>query len=172
MRGTLPSGVARFAFCALVTAATIGVPAQTLDRRFAAGRPPIPVLPSALAETVSELAGYPVSVVRARILWVVDPHAVVIESDASAGPRWRDRARVLVLVERGRSLAIPRPPVAIAPVTVVGEARTLLGIQAAHDVPWPEPLTRRTIERLDIRAAILASSVRTAEGVELTSSAP
>jgi hypothetical protein len=130
------------------------------------------VRPYALAQTVSELAGYPVNVQRARILWVVDPHAVVIESDSSMGPRWRDRGRVLVLIGRDRSLAIPRPPVAIAPVTIVGEARTLLGIQAAHDVPWPEPLTPRVIERLDIRAAILASSVRTAEGVELTSAAP
>jgi hypothetical protein len=57
-------------------------------------------------------------------------------------------------------------------VTIVGVARTLLGIQAAHDVPWPEPLTRHEIERLDIRAAILASSVQTADGVELTSLVP
>ena len=54
-------------------------------------------------------------------------------------------------------------------MTIVGVARTLLGVQAAHDVPWPEPLTRHEIERLDIRAAILASSVQTADGVELTS---
>jgi hypothetical protein len=46
----------------------------------------------------------------------------------------------------------------------------LLGIQAAQDVPWPQALTRREIERLGIRAAILASSVRTSDGVELTSS--
>lgn len=142
------------------------------DHRYAPGRPPIPVRPSALAQTVSELAGYPVTVQRARILWVVDPHAVVIESDSLMGPRWRDSGRVLVLVERNRALAIPRPPLAIAPVTVLGVARTLLGIQAAHEVPWPAPLTRRAIDRLDIRAAILASSVRTAEGVELTSLVP
>ena len=85
------------------------------------------------------------------------------------GPRWRDRNRVLVLLQRGKSLAIPSPPIAIGPVTIVGVARTLLGVQAGHDVPWPEALTPR---ELDVRAAILATSVRTADGVDLTSAAP
>src|SRR5258705_3146969 len=96
--------------------------------------------------------------------------AHVVVSDSLLVPTWRDRNRVLVLVKRGRSLAIPRPPIAIAPVTVVGVARTLLGIQAGHDVPWPAALTRHELDRLDVRAAILASSVQTADGVELTSS--
>src|SRR5215470_5928694 len=147
-----------------------GAPAQAPEHRFAPGAPPITVRPSALAQVVSELAGSPVSVQRARILWVIDPHAIVIESDSIFDPTWRDRDRVLVLLERNRSLAIPRPPVAIAPVNVVGIARTLLGIQAAQDVPWPQALTRREIERLGIRAAILANSIRTSDGVELTSS--
>ena len=172
MRVTCLSCIARFALCAFVAAAAADVDAQSSDRRFASGRPPIPVRPSALASTVSELAGYPVSVPLARIIWVVDQHAVVIESDSTFGPYWRDRGRVLVLLRRDRSLAIPRPPIAIAPVTVIGEARTLLGVQAAHDVPWPDALTRREVERLNIRAAILATSVQTSEGVELTSSVP
>jgi len=149
-----------------------GAIAQIPEHRFAPGTPPITVRPSALAQVVSELAGSPVNVQRARILWVVDAHAVVIESDSVFDPTWRDRDRVLVLLERNRSLSIPRQPVAIAPINVVGIARTLLGIQAAQDVPWPQALTRREIERLRVRAAILASSVRTSDGVELTSSAP
>jgi hypothetical protein len=153
----------------LVTLAD-GPSAQAPEHRFAPGSPPITVRPSALAQIVSELAGSPVNVQRARILWVIDPHAVVIESDSVFDPTWRDRGRVLVLLERNRSLAIPRPPVSIAPVNIVGIARTLLGIQAAQDVPWPQALTRHEIERLGIRAAILASSVRTSDGVELTSS--
>jgi hypothetical protein len=164
--------VTPFVISMLVAALAVGVCAQTSGRRFAPGTPPIGLHPFALAQSVGELAGYPVNVQRARILWVIDQHAVVIESDSSFGPTWRDRGRVLVLVGRDRSLAIPRPPVAIAPVTIVGVARTLLGVQAAHDVPWPEPLTRHEIERLDIRAAILASSVQTADGVELTSLVP
>ena len=147
-----------------------GAIAQISEHRFAPGTPPITVRPSALAQVVSELAGSPVNVQRARILWVVDSHAVVIESDSAFDPTWRDRDRVLVLLERNRSFSIPRPPVAIAPVNVIGIARTLLGIQAAQDVPWPQALTRREIERLRVRAAILATSVRTADGVELTSS--
>ena len=144
--------------------------AQAPEHRFAPGTPPIVVRPSALAQIVSELAGSPVNVQRARIIWAIDPHAIVIESDSVFDPTWRDRDRVLVLLERSRTLSIPRPPVAIAPINVVGIARTLLGIQAAQDVPWPQALTRREIERLRVRAAILATSVRTADGVELTSS--
>ena len=161
--------IAAFAACALSGVVATGPHAQTLEHRFAPGTPPITVRPSALAQIVSELAGSPVNVQRARILWVVDSHAIVIESDSLFEPTWRDRSRVLVLLERSRLLAIPRPPVAIAPVNVTGIARTLLGIQAAQDTAWPQALTRREIERLNIRAAILASSVRTSDGVELTS---
>ena len=67
-----------------------GAHAQT-EHRFAPGTPPITVRPSALAQVVSELACSPVNVQRARILWVVDAHAVVIESDSVFDPTWRDR---------------------------------------------------------------------------------
>ena len=168
-----PAGIRRTtALFLIVFAATAVVAAQAPSRRMAPGEPPITMRPSALAQVVGEMAGYAVNVPGARILWVVDPHALIVESDSSMGPRWRDRGRVLVLLQRGRSLTIPRPPVAIAPVTILGVARTLLGVQAGRDVPWPEPLTPRELERLDVRAAVLASSVRTADGVELTASAP
>lgn len=150
----------------------IAARAQVSPRRLAPGTPPVTMQASALARLVGEVAGYPVSVPHVRILWVVDAHALVVESDSLFDPTWRDRNRLLVLIRRGRSLTIPRPPVATAPVTVVGVARTLLGIQAGHDVPWPDSLTRRELGRLDVRAAILASSVQTADGVELTSAAP
>jgi hypothetical protein len=154
----------------LAAAAVVAAAPQQSARRLARGTPPVTMQAGALARLVGEMAGYSVTVPRARILWVVDAHALVVESDSLFDPTWRDRNRVLVLVERGRSLAIPRPPIAIAPVTVVGVARTLLGIQAGHDVPWPGALTRHELDRLDVRAAILASSVQTADGVELTSS--
>jgi len=164
-----PTHVRNIAFLALYMSTNVVVDAQVPEHRFAPGSPPITVHPSALAQTVSELAGYPVSVQHARILWVVDPHALVIESDSLFGPTWRDHGRVLVLIERNRSLAIPRPAISIAPVNIIGVARTLLGIQAAENDLWPRALTRREVERLDIRAAILASSLRTPDGVELTS---
>jgi hypothetical protein len=168
MRRHVYTSIVALTACIMTVAA--GARAQTPEHRFPPGAPPITVRPSALAQVVSELAGSPVNVQRARILWVIDSHAVVIESDSAFDPQWRDRGRVLVLLERSRSLAIPRSPVSIAPVNIVGIARTLLGIQAAQDVPWPQALTRREIERLGIRAAILASSVKTSDGVELTSS--
>lgn len=150
------------------TTVTTAGPQQSL-RRLPRGTPPVTMQASALARLVGEMAGYPVSVPRVRILWVVNAQALVVESDSIFDPTWRDKDRVLVLVQKGRSLTIPRPPIDIAPVTVVGVARTLLGIQAGHDVPWPDSLTRRELHRLDVRAAILASSVQTADGVELTS---
>ena len=80
MRRYLPPFIAALTVC-LVTLAD-GARAQILDHRFAPGTPPITVRPSALAQVVSGLAGSPVNVQRARILWVVDSHAVVIESDS------------------------------------------------------------------------------------------
>jgi hypothetical protein len=53
-------------------------------------------------------------------------------------------------------------------VTVHGTARTLLGLQVTNEVPWPEILTRDVTKRFEIRAAVLATSVQTADGVELT----
>jgi hypothetical protein len=122
---------------------------------------------SAVAQLIGEIAGYPVRVTGARIVWVIDSRALVIESDSRIEALPGSRSRVLVLVERG-TLAIPRPPVATAPITITGQASTLLGIQAGRGVDWPPALTHELVDRLEIRAAILASSVQTPERVELT----
>jgi len=42
---------------------------------------------SALAQVVVEMAGYAVNVPGARMLWVVNPHAVIVEPDSSMDPR-------------------------------------------------------------------------------------
>jgi hypothetical protein len=164
------------AVCLALLASMVGtavqMQAQSIERHFAPGAPPVALHPFALAHSAGELAGYPVHLLHARILRVIDAHAMVIESDPAFGPTLRDRGRVLVLMQRDRSLAIPPHPIATAPIAVVGVARTLLGIQAAHDVPWPATLTRRDVDRLGIRAAVLATSVQTPEGVELTAIAP
>lgn len=166
-------GAAWLLLIALSAGATgVQLRAQSVERRFAPGAPPMSLHPFALAQSRGEFAGYPVKLLHARILRVIDAHAMVIESDPAFGPTRLDRGRVLVVVERNRLLAIPSQPVAIAPITVVGIARTLLGIQAGHDVPWPSALRKRDVHRLDIRAAVLATSVRAPEGVELTSIAP
>jgi hypothetical protein len=131
------------------------------------GGPVMTLRASAVAQLIGEIAGYPVRVTGARIVWVIDSRALVIESDSRIEALPGSRSRVLVLVERG-TLAIPRPPVATAPITITGQASTLLGIQAGRGVDWPPALTHELVDRLEIRAAILASSVQTPERVELT----
>jgi hypothetical protein len=51
-------------------------------------------------------------------------------------------------------------------------ARTLLGLQVTREVSWPEGLTPEAVQRLEVRAAVLATSVQTAEGIELTDRPP
>jgi hypothetical protein len=41
-------------------------------------------------------------------------------------------------------------------------------MQVAAEVPWPAELDRKRIERPKIRAAVLATPIRTPEGIELT----
>src|SRR5712691_5029797 len=68
----------------------------------------ITIRAAALAQVVDELAGYSVDVPGARIVWVIDSHALVIESAARLEPFRGNRDRVLVLVGAGRSLVVPR----------------------------------------------------------------
>ena len=82
-----------------------------------------------------------------------------------------ERDRVLVFIESGMLRVDPAVLVA-STVTVSGVARTLLGMQANHDVPWPPVLTRDEVKRLEIKAAVLARSVRTPEGIDLVVRAP
>jgi hypothetical protein len=73
---------------------------------------------------------------------------------------------VLVFVESGELRVQPARLVA-STVTLSGVARSLLGIQVTGEVPWPAKLTSDAVKRLDIRAAILATSVETPDGVDL-----
>jgi hypothetical protein len=129
----------------------------------------ITIRAAALAQMVDRIAGFPVIVPGTRLVWVIDSRAVVVESDPRGlEPLPGGRHRVLVLVGGRRSLIVPRAPVMDTPVTIRGVARTLLGVQVGHDVPWPAALTTNLIDRLEIRAAIVADSVETPDGVELT----
>ena len=146
-----------------------GSSAQSRGRTIIGENATITIRAAALAQVVDKIAGYPVIVPESRIVWVIDSRALVVESDTSLESLPGRRHRVLVLVAGRRSLIVPRTPVTDVPVTINGVARTLVGVQVAHDVPWPAPLTANLIDRLEIRAAIVASSVRTPDGVELTS---
>lgn len=158
--------------CAALALALLIVPAPVNGQADAIRAPgALTLRPAALAALIGQVAGRRVRVPGARIVWVIDSRALVVESDTRLPSAPGHRDRLLVLVERG-SLAIPRPPIDTAPVTVLGVARTLLGIQAAGTPPWPAALTRELIDRLEIRGAVLASSVQTPDGIELTSREP
>jgi hypothetical protein len=64
-------------------------------------------------------------------------------------------------------------PIVVRPATLASTIESLagyalLGVQVTGEVPWPAVLRPEMLERLEIRAAVMATSVRTAEGVELT----
>jgi hypothetical protein len=125
------------------------------------------VRPSTLADSIDELAGHHVRVPYARVVGLFDPSTFLIESAMPLPLAIGNRDRVLVLVEGG-ALRLPAASIVSSTVTVVGVARTLLGVQVTAEVPWPAKLDRETVERLEVRAAILATSVQTADGIELT----
>jgi hypothetical protein len=129
---------------------------------------PIRVRPGMLAAQIAEFAGHEVTVPYARIVGVFNPRAFLIDTSTRLPPVTGHRARVLVLVQRG-ALTVEPATIVASTVTVGGVARTLLGMQVSREVEWPTELTPEAVERLEVRAAVLATSVRTAEGVELTS---
>jgi hypothetical protein len=150
-------------------------PAATERRPFVAeSRPPLelpglPILvrPSTLASQIGELAGHAVRVPYSRIVGVFNPRAFLIDTATRLPALPGNRGRVLVLIEPGPLRLSPEEVVA-STVTVVGVARTLLGMRVGAEVAWPTELRADTINKLEIRAAVLATSVQTPEGIELT----
>jgi hypothetical protein len=122
--------------------------------------------PGALAALIDEVGGRQLSVPRARVISVINPRAFLVES-ASTLPAIGRLERVIVLVERG-ALSVEAAALVGADVRVLGVARTVLGVQVTREVPWPPELTRDVVQRYGIRAAIVAASVQTPDGVELT----
>lgn len=123
--------------------------------------------PSSLASLIDELAGRNVRMRNARIVGVLNPRAFLVETDALM-PSWMGmRNRILVLVDQA-ALRVQPTLVVGSTVVVLGTARTVLAMQVTREVPWPAELTGDEVKRLEIRGAVLARSVQTAEGVELT----
>jgi hypothetical protein len=147
-----------------LTGATVVLRGQSESRRTTT----VTVRPATLADTIEELAGYTVKVPYARVVGVLNPRAVVVDTATALRPPVGNRDRLLVLVE-ARGLNVPASLLVGSTVTVLGVARTLVGIRATREVPWPPELRPDVVQRLEIRAAILARSVQTADGVELTS---
>jgi hypothetical protein len=128
---------------------------------------PITVRPFTLASAVSELAGHSVRVPDARIVAVFEPRVLVIDTAARFTAVSGFLDRIVVLIHPG-ALQQASKLIVGSTVTVSGVARTLLGVQVTQEVPWPSALDPKQVERLQIRAALLATSVQTADGVELT----
>lgn len=135
-------------------------------------RPPIQARlhPAALAELIDELGGGAVTLPRARVLVVLNPRAFLIESASPLPALVGNLDRLLVLVDAGALRADPARLVG-SNVTVIGTARTLLGLQLTGEVPLPDVLTPEILKRFEIKAAVLATSVQSADGVELTNKA-
>lgn len=128
---------------------------------------PITLRPVMLAHNIEELAGHDVKIVNARVVGVFEPHALLVESATRYEQTLGERDRILVLIDAAK-LRVPADAIVASTVNVVGVARTLLGAQATAEVPWPTVLNRDLVRRLEVRAAVLATSVQTAEGTELT----
>ena len=137
------------------------------EERFAVRLPdlPMPLHPHTLAAFIDTLAGHSVRLTPARVVGVFDPRVFLVESQTTPRPMM-ERNRVLVFIEPGRLRVEPSLLVAET-VALSGVARTLLGMQVGAEVPWPPELTRDVVNRLDIRAALLATAVQTPEGIDL-----
>lgn len=125
------------------------------------------IRPGMLAYHIDTLAGQSVRVPYARVIGVFEPNVFLVDSQAQLAPLVGNRARVLVFID-GAKLRVAPALLVGSTVTISGVARTLLGMQVSREVPWPIVLTRHEVEHLEIKAAILAKSVKTPDGIELT----
>jgi hypothetical protein len=122
--------------------------------------------PSALATLIDEVGGQLVTLPKARVAAVVNSRVLLVESASLLRPVI-DYSRVVVMIDRAE-LRVRAEEIVDTNVKVLGVARTLVGMQQTREVPWPPELTRDVLKRYEIRAVVLASSVQTADGVELT----
>jgi hypothetical protein len=157
---------ALIALLAVISANVVATGTQSEERRTLS----VTVRPATLADHIEEFAGSTVRVPYARVVGVFNSRALVVDTATRLSPALGNRDRLLVLVE-ARALNAPATLIVGSTVTISGVARTLLGVQVTREVPWPVELRPDVVKRLEIRAAVLARSVQTADGVELTSAA-
>lgn len=134
-----------------------------------AERLPLAVRPEMLAYHIDSIAGQAVEVPYARVVGVFAPSVFLVDSQRELPPLTGNRARVLVFTE-STTLRVTPALLVGATVTISGVARTLLGMHVSADGPWPATLTPDVVKHLEIKAAILATSVKTPDGVDLTES--
>jgi hypothetical protein len=127
------------------------------------------IRPMTLANGIDEIAGQDVRVLSARVVGVISPQVFLIEPASSYQMTLGYRDRIAVLLAGTTALRVDAPTLVGSTVSVAGVARTPLGLRVGREVPWPRELTDAYMDRLDVRAAVLATSVQSPEGVELTS---
>lgn len=127
----------------------------------------IGVRPEALTDFPEELGGLRVRLPESRVVEVLGPTALIVQPIGkwSKTVPWTDR--LLVLIQHG-TLRTDSEWLADSSVRVRGVARTPLGIQLTREVPWPQRLTKERAAKQGVRTVILATSVQTLDGVELT----
>jgi hypothetical protein len=145
--------------------------APAVTERPPAAPGPLPLPASTLVEFIQTFAGQPVRIQNARVVGLISPDVFLIEPATRYLKDMGERDRMAVFVNAG-SLRVSPDLLVGSIVELDGVARTVLSVQASGDVSWPTRLNQETVERLEIRAAILASSVHTAEGTELTGRPP
>lgn len=123
--------------------------------------------PTTIASAIDDLAGQNVRVVNARVVGVFDPRAFLVEDATHYEMTMGMRDRILVLIDSA-SLSVSPKEIVSSSVVILGTARTLLGLRVAGDVPWPPKLDADLIDRLEVRAGVLATAVQTPEGTALT----
>lgn len=128
---------------------------------------PLTVNATTLVGHVEGLAGREVHVQNARVVGILEPGAFLIEPATRYLKPMGERDRVVVLIHDG-ALRVADALIVGSVVRVIGVVRTLVGMRVTADAPWPERLAPEDVERLEVRAAVLATSVQTADGVELT----
>src|SRR5688500_3061778 len=107
-----------------------------------ASRQPAPIAlhPGGLARLIDEVGGRLVTLPRARVLAVLNPQILLIESASPLQATIGMLDRVLVLIG-GAELRVDAALLRGTDVHVAGTARTLLGAQVTDEVPWPRELT-------------------------------
>jgi hypothetical protein len=101
------------------------------------------------------------------VVEVVGTRALVVEPIGkwSKTVPWLDR--VLVVIANGTLSAEPEA-IDDTQIRVHGMVRTPLGMQVSREAQWPQELTRQRIDKLEVQALVMATSVETLDGVELT----
>ena len=132
---------------------------------------PLTVQTHTMVGFADTFAGQEVRILNALVVGVFESNAFLVEPATNYLKGMGQRDRVLVLVNGGALRADPELIVG-TPVNIRGVVRTLVGVRMTGEVPWPAQLSNAAVKRLEVRAAILAHSVQTADGVELTNLQP